>query len=190
MADQGSITALLHKVEAGDESARNRLMDQVHGDLVRLADIHMKRRFGQCLAGVTLEPGALVNETYLRLIKQRQRFDNRGHFFAIATRLMLRVLVDYQRERLAEKRFGGKARVTLSGLERNDELPATADASDLALAMEKLEALDGRSADVVKLRVLWGLSLDEIATALETSRSTVDREWRFARRWLATELAG
>ena len=83
------------------------LMETVYEDLERIAGRHLRERFGRGLPGVTLEPAALVNESFLRIIRQRSRYDNRGHFFAIATKVMLRVLTDYQRRRGAEKRRGG-----------------------------------------------------------------------------------
>ena len=190
MADEGEITLLLREFNARKEGAQDRLMERVHSDLVRLADIHMQRRFGAKRDLVTLEPTELVSETYLRLIKQRQQFDSSGHFFAIVTRIMLRVLVDYQRSRRADKRFGAKTRVSLSDIHAQGEAPFSTEATELSRALGKLEALDGRSADVLKLRVIWGLSNDEVARALDVSRSTVVREWRFARGWLLAELTG
>jgi RNA polymerase sigma factor (TIGR02999 family) len=126
----------------------------------------------------------------MRLIRQRQKFDNRGQFFAIATKVMIRVLMDYIRERRAAKRGGGLVRLPWDA----DRLTPTgspdpdADLSSLVSALEKLEALDSRKAEVVKLRVLWGLSVDEVAETLGVGRATVDRDWSFARTWLRKEL--
>src|SRR4051812_33384435 len=97
-------------------------MDAVYADLERVAGSKLRDRFGANLAGVTLEPAALVNETFLKLIKQRKQFDNRGQFFAVATKLMLRVLGDYHRQRLAQKRGSG-AKISLGALPGGD--PAT-----------------------------------------------------------------
>ncbi len=158
-------------------------MRLVYDDLRRLAARQLQDRPGT----PTLQPTALANETYLRLIKQRRRFDNRGHFFAIATRVMLRVLLDHRRAGDAGKRGGGLVRVTLTGL-AEPAVDPTGDAATFVAALEKLEELDKTTADVVKLRVLWGLTNAEVAGALETSLRTVEREWQFARKWLAAEL--
>jgi RNA polymerase sigma factor (TIGR02999 family) len=191
-----NITQLLRDVDRGRDGAMDDLMAAVYGDLQAVAEKHMRERFGHGLPGVTLEPAALVNESFLRLIKQRTKYDNRGHFFAIATKVMLRVLVDYQRRRIAAKRGGGVHRVTLAL-----DVPADAPASSspgtqtligvdsLVESLEKLEALDARKADVVKLRVVWGLQMKEIAESLGISLATVERDWAFSKAWLAREAA-
>jgi RNA polymerase sigma factor (TIGR02999 family) len=155
--------------------------------LERVAAARMRRNFGRELVGVTLEPAALVNETVLKLIEHPRSFENRRHFYAYATRVMLRVLIDYQRRRAAEKRGGDRVRVTLSALSSSPE-PAVTSAVELAEVLDRLAALDERKAEVVQLRVFWGLELKEIASTLGVSTATVDRDWRFARRWLAWEL--
>ncbi len=185
------ITRLLHEMDEGRDGAMDELMAAVYDDLERVAARHMNERFGHRLAGVTLEPAALVNESFLKLIKQRNRFDNRGQFFAIATKVMLRVLVDYQRKRAAAKRGGDCKKVTLS-LDRHGQSDAPVDdgAIDVDVlvgALKELERLDARKADVVRLRVVWGLEMKEIATALEISIATVERDWAFAKAWLARE---
>ena len=184
------ITQLLEELEDEREGAMDRLMDAVYADLQRMAERHMAQRFGPELAGVTLEPSALVHESYLRLIRQRKAYGNRGQFFAIATRVMLRVLVDYQRSRSTAKRGGGLQRLTLQ-LDRDAAVPKqTASEVDVELlvdALQRLEELDERKSDVVKLRVVWGLPMQEIASALEISLATVERDWAFAKAWLARE---
>ena len=192
MSPTDDITRFLKEAEAGREGATDRLMEAVYADLERVAGRHMRDRFGHGLPGVTLEPAALVNESFMKLIRQRKQFDNRGQFFAIATRIMLRVLVDYQRSRGAAKRGGDRDRITLSL-----EPPATetdlGEAVDgigvdaLVEALENLETLDSRKADVVKLRVVWGLSMSQIAESLGISLATVERDWSFAKAWLARE---
>ena len=102
MTDAGDFTRLLHAVDAGRDGAMDDLMEAAYEDLDRVARKHLSARFGRDLPGVTLEPAALVNESFMKLIRQRARFDNRGHFFAIATKVMLRVLTDYQRSRRRE----------------------------------------------------------------------------------------
>ncbi len=108
------ITLLLQNVQAGHDGAMDNLMRSVYDDLQRVAERHLTLQFGRGLPGVTVEPAALVNESFLRIIKQRNAYDNRGQFFAIATRVMLRVLVDYQRRRATAKRGGLQQRITLS----------------------------------------------------------------------------
>ena len=189
MAEEQKITRLLHLAASGEEQATEELVAAVYGDLERVARRQMRRRYGGELAGVTLEPAALVNETLLKLLQSPREFENRRHFYGFATKVMLRVLIDYQRARQAEKRGGDRVRVTLSGL-RGAGSTEIAEASDLADVLERLEELDPRKAEVVKLRVFWGLEMKEIAELLETSLSTVDRDWKFSRNWLAWQLAG
>ncbi len=192
MATPGDITLLLQEAHGGREGALDELMDLVYADLERIALSHLSRKFGERAGTVTLEPAALVNESFLRLIKQRNAYDNRGQFFAIATRLMLRVLLDYQRQRLAARRGGNRRRIQLSldgqpgptnGLGTAKEI----EIESLVKALSRLEALDARQAEVVKMRVIWGLEVNEIAEALGMSPSTVKRDWRFAKAWLMDE---
>jgi len=182
------ITELLTAVDEGREDAMKSLMDRVYSDLVRVADHQLKARHGPDLAGTTLEPAALVNETFLKLIKQRNRYDSRGHFFAIATRVMLRVLNDYYRARHAAKRGGGLQRVTLSKLGQEHAHEPGSEIPEFLDALDQLEKLDGRTAEVTKLRLIWGLTIPEISTATGLSVATVEREWEFARRWLGSKL--
>jgi len=188
------ITRLLHAIDAGRRGAMDDLMTVVYADLERVAQRHMDQQFGRGLPGVTLEPAALVNESFLRLIKQRKKYDNRGQFFAIATKVMLRVLVDYQRQRRAAKRGGGQKPVTLS-LEgpahraEGAKEGTVIGVETLVAGLERLESIDPRKADVVKLRVIWGLEMREIAESLGISLATVERDWSFAKAWLAREAA-
>ena len=188
-----NITRLLQEVDDGQDGALDRLMEAVYAQLEQVAARHMKQRFGPDLPGVTLEPAALVNESFLKLIKQRRAFDNRGHFFAIATKVMLRVLIDYKRSRLAARRGGDRRRITLAldgpAAAPPRHGPATLiEIESLSTALTELEALDPRQADVVKMRVVWGLGIEEIAKLLGISAATVKRDWRFARAWLMDEI--
>lgn len=194
MTGVGEITRLLQDVEAQQDGAMDRLMQRVYADLERMAQAQLRRQFGERADRVTLEPAALVNESFMRLIRQRPAYDNRGHFFAIATRMMIRVLMDYRRRKAAAKRGGDRTRVTV--LFTDDAVPADAgaqpaevDLDALKRAVGELEELDPRKADVLKLRVVWGLTNDEAAEALELSRATIEREWRFAKAWLADRVA-
>jgi len=192
MTDAGNLTQLLQDVDHDLDGAMDRLMEAVYGDLHRVAERHMAERFGRGLPGVTLEPAALVNESFMKLIRQRKAYGNRGQFFAIATRVMLRVLIDYERSRRAAKRGGDRGRVTLM-LEPAADLAGRPDTcigiEPLVDAFDQLETLDARKADVVKLRVIWGLTMPEIAASLEVSIATIERDWSFAKAWLLREAA-
>lgn len=185
------VTVLLKRLNDGDEAAMDGLMDVVYDQLRDMAQRHMDREFGRGQPGVTLQPTALVNETFMKLIKQRQKYDNRSQFFAIATKLMIRVLMDYHRQRKAAKRGGGWARVPLDvdgGVDVGAAPEGGTEITVLVSALEKLEKMDSRKADVVKLRVLWGLKIEEIATSLGVGRATVDHDWSFAKVWLKKEI--
>ena len=192
MTQAGDITQLLRAVDAGSAGAMDKLMEAVYADLKRVAQRHMGQAFGPGLPGVTLEPAALVNESFMKLIKQRNAYDNRGQFFAIATKVMLRVLVDYQRRRGAAKRGGDRQRITLQlddhpNIEGRPTTGEPIEVGCLVMALEQLESLDARKADVVKLRVVWGLEMREIADSLGVSLATVERDWSFSKAWLARE---
>ena len=181
------ITLLLGQAAAGDESARERIAAWAYADLERLAARRMRRAFGAGAGALTLEPAALVNETFLRLLESPVGFENRRHFLAFAGQVMLSALVDYQRRRGARKRGGGMVRVTLSALAAGAAEPVV-EPADFAAALAELAALDARKAEVVSLRVVWGADNAEAARLLEVSVPTVERDWRFARVWLAERL--
>jgi len=194
VSSPGNITILLQEVHAGRAGALDELMDVVYSDLERIAVSHLTQRMGDRADRITIEPAGLVNETFLKMIKQRNTFDNRGHFFAIATRVMLRVLCDYQRERFAVRRGGRRKRITLSLDRCLDHIPTENNPNEIEIealvnALNRLEELDARQAEVVKLRVVWGLDITEIADSLGISDSTVKRDWRFAKAWLLDEVA-
>jgi RNA polymerase sigma factor (TIGR02999 family) len=183
----GEITRLLELAHEGEHEALDRVMALVYADLERAARGQLTRRYGRP-EGRTLEPAGLVNEAFLRLVKQRKRYDSRGHFFAIATKMMFRVLIDHERSRTRDKRGGDPLRVSLTGLRRpGGQVPSVA-ILDLAGCLDELEDLDRRAAEIAKLHLLWGLTIEEIAGVVGASRSTVEREWRFARKWLAMRL--
>ncbi|MFO0974169.1 MAG: ECF-type sigma factor [Phycisphaerae bacterium] len=182
------LTTVLGRLNRGDDAAYAELMARVYDELRALAARHMQRQFGRDEAGLTLQPTGLVHETFMQLIRQRTQFDNRGHFFAIATRLMVRSLIDYSRQRGAAKRGGGHVRVPLD-VDLPGAASADADVEGLADALARLELHDSRKAEVVRLRVLWGLSVDEVAESLGVARATIDRDWAFAKAWLRKELS-
>ena len=137
-----------------------------------------------------LQTTALVHEAYLRLLDSKQvRWQNRGHFFAVSTQLMRRILVDFARSRRTLKRGGGAPKVTL-----NEAIHGAAEPSEdlVALddALQALSAIDQRKAKVVELRFFGGLSVEETADALGVSADTVMRDWKLAKVWLLRELSG
>lgn len=137
----------------------------------------------------TLQATALVNEVYLRLIEtDRVQWQNRAHFFAVAARMMRRILVDFARARLNDKRGGGVQRVTLDDAVAVVQAPSM-DLVALDEALERLGSIDSRQSQIVELRFFGGLTLDEAAEVLQVSRDTVKRDWRFAKLWLARELS-
>lgn len=187
MSETEEITRLLNEAQEGRDGALDEVMELVYARLRALAERQFRRR-GRG-SDSTLQPTELVHETFLKLVKQRNRYDNRGHFFAIASKVMLRVLLDQQRSRGRAKRGGDQFRVTLTGaVEPAPREPPSMVIPAFVQALERLEALDRRSAEITKLRLLWGLTVPEIAETMEVSISTVEREWRFARRWLANQL--
>jgi RNA polymerase sigma-70 factor, ECF subfamily len=158
----------------------------VYEELRRLAGHYMK---GERIAH-TLQATALVNEVYLRLIEVKQvQWQNRAHFFAMAARLMRRVLVDAARARGYQKRGGGAPMVSL---EEALVVPTEPGSDLVALddALTALAVIDRRKSRVVELRYFGGLSLDETAEALQVSRDTVKRDWKMAKLWLLRELRG
>ena len=135
----------------------------------------------------TLQPTALVNEACLRLFDQRGAWEGREHFLALAATVMRRILADHARRRRSEKRGGDRKRVTLEGSEAAED-DRGVDLTALDAALEKLAGLYERQARIVELRYLAGMTVEEVATTLDISRSTVEAEWRMARAWLHREL--
>jgi RNA polymerase sigma factor (TIGR02999 family) len=179
------VTALLIQWRGGEEAAIEQLLPLVHGELRRLARRHMA---GES-PGHVLQATALVNEVYIRLVDiRRVQWQDRAHFFAMAARLMRRVLVDSARARKNQKRGGALHRVTL-----DPNLPVASDTPEDVIAIdEALRALAAqyeRKAQVVELRFFGGLSVEETADVLKVSAETVLRDWKFAKNWLLRELS-
>lgn len=177
------VTQLLLDWSNGSQAALDRLTPLVYDELRRLAHQHMSRERRRQQVQ-TLQTSALVNEAYLRLIDQRNvHWQNRAHFFSIASRLMRRILVDHARAQHYAKRGGGALRVSLDeaalvSRERAAELVALDD------ALSSLAAIDSRKCQVVELRFFGGMSVEETATALGVSAITVKRDWSTAKAWL------
>lgn len=187
MTEEARITLLLQQANEGDQDSMDQAVEIIYSDLRRLAAFHIGKHHGSRNAALTLQPTALVNETYIKLLRQKVGYTDREHFLAIATRLMLRVLIDHQRSKSAAKRGGDQIRVTLTGLPSHHS-EADAAACNILDALEKLETLDRRKADVIRLRAVWGMEMREVAESLGVSLATVERDWRFAKNWLAEEL--
>lgn len=184
MSSADQVTELLLAWGKGDRAIEDRLFGAVYKELHRLAGRYMLRE----PAEHSLQATALVNEVYLRLIDQsRVSWENRSHFFAIAARLMRRILVDHARARKAGKRPQPARQVTLTGLPVGVEFQ-TVELLALDEALQQLEAIDPRQARIVEMRFIAGLSEEEIACALDVSVRTVKREWRIARAWLYGRL--
>jgi RNA polymerase sigma factor (TIGR02999 family) len=181
---ESGVTELLLAWTEGDRAALDRLMPLVHAELRRIA----RNRLRAERRGHTLQPTALVNEAYLRLVDlTRMHWRNRAQFFAIAARLMRTVLVDAARGAGAAKRGGGALRVTFdearAPLARHDHLLLALDE-----ALEALAKQDPRKSQVVELRFFGGLSVEEAAAVLGVSVDTVTRDWKFAKAWLRQQL--
>ncbi len=180
------VTGLLLAWNEGEEDALAELMPMVCNDLRQMAQRYLDRES----AGHTLQPTALVNELFLRIHGRRQvSWRNRAHFFGFAAQTMRRILVDHARRRNRQKRGSGEAPVALE-LEEIPSPPPSLDVLAVHEAVERLERVDRRAAEIVKLRYFVGMTVAEIAAALEISVATVKREWRFARLWLRRELQG
>jgi RNA polymerase sigma-70 factor, ECF subfamily len=177
----GEVTRLIEAWRAGDEAARDQLIPVVYGELRRRAAGQLRREGREH----TLRPTDLVHETYLRLVAQNPAWQNREHLFAVASRLMRRILVDHARRRAARKRGG--IRVTL--VEDMARAPAVEpDLLDLEKALEELTALDERQASLVELRFYGGLRIEEAASVLGVSLATANRDWALAKAWLYRRL--
>jgi len=181
------LTELLERWGTGTSEEQDRLVAAVQGELRRIAAAYMRRERGEH----TLQPTALVNEAYLRLVNERDvRWEDRAHFFGIAARLMRQILVDHARKRRAGKR-GLLARVDRSVSKLAD--PSTGpDLDVLALhdALTALAALDPRQAEIVELRYFGGLTEEEVSTAKQISPATVRREVVAAKFWLGRHMKG
>jgi RNA polymerase sigma factor (TIGR02999 family) len=178
------VTQLLLAWGEGEDDALDALTPIVYDELRRLA---RRSLAGERSAG-TLQATALVHEAFIRLVNVRRvRWQNRAHFYAVAARLMRRVLVDLARTRLAQKRGGRAKKVTFDeGLLVSDGSSGQVVAIDDAL--HELAKVDARKAQVVELRFFGGLSVDESAEVLKISPETVMRDWKLAKTWLLREL--
>jgi RNA polymerase sigma factor (TIGR02999 family) len=200
------VTRLLTNWSGGDQAALSELTALLYQELRTLAQRHLRRE----RSNHTIQRTALVHEAFVRLVDQQSiDWRSRGHFFALASSTMRRILVDHARARLASKRGGGVAVLSL------DEIIGTGESSDQAAtspadsipephtlgqesddelaaidaALERLAVIDARQVKIVEMRYFGGLTIDETARALDISDATVKREWTVARAWLRRELS-
>lgn len=185
MQSPEGITQLLIDWGKGDQAALERLMPLVYSELRRLAGNYLRRE----RAEHTLQPTALVNEAYLKLVDQRNaRWQNRAHFFGIAAQLMRRILVDHARQRQAEKRGGvDQQRLSITSAEALVKQPEI-DLLALNEALDELAQMDPQQSRIVELKFFGGLSIEETAEVLGISHATVERDWKLARAWLRRQL--
>ena len=179
------VTQLLREWSQGDETAHEKLMPLVYAELRKMAHRHMASQN----PGHTLQTTALIHEAYMRLVNQPEKeWQSRSHFFAVASRAMRHILVDYARSKQAEKHGGGTLELSLDealtvSQERAAEMVALDD------ALQELARIDQRKCQVVELRFFGGLSVEETAEVLNVSPVTVMRDWSMAKAWLHRELS-
>lgn len=180
-----NITQMLREWSDGKPEAMDELFPHIYAEMHRQAAAYLRHERGNH----TLQPTALVHEAYLRLIDQREvKWQSRTHFFAVASQVMRRILVDYARRRHRRKRGGSDEDLPLE-----EALVAAADNANVDLvaldeALTRLEKFDLQQARIVELRYFGGLSLDETARVLEISRATAARDWQVAKAWLHREI--
>ncbi|HET8774759.1 MAG TPA: sigma-70 family RNA polymerase sigma factor [Thermoanaerobaculia bacterium] len=179
------VTQLLREWSGGRQEARDELLGLVYEPLRAIASRHLHRE----REGHTLQPTALVNELYLKLVGQRSvAWNDRAHFFAVAAQVMRRILVDHARRKKSDKRGGDMIPVTI-GAALDLAATETFDVVALDVALENLEKIFPQQARVVELRFYAGLTIDETASVLGVSPATISREWTMARAWLRRELS-
>ncbi|MGE4073127.1 MAG: ECF-type sigma factor [Lysobacterales bacterium] len=181
------ITDLLMRWRGGDKAAEAELIEAVYPALREMSRAQLRRN-----GGATMQATELAHEAYERLLAQQQvDWQNREHFMAIAATVVRRVLIDYLRERSAQKRGSGQASIPLHDLLDSDH-PSSGDHVDwlmLDQALTEFARVEPDTARVVELRLFGGMSVEEIASVCGSSTATVGRQWRFARAWIASSLA-
>ncbi|MEO8673285.1 MAG: ECF-type sigma factor [Tahibacter sp.] len=183
MEPKGEITRVMDQARGGDAAAWQQFVALIYADLRRIAH----RSLAAAPSNQTLNTTGLVHECYLRLAKGEATVNDRAHFFALAARVMRQVIVDYARERLAEKRGGGARAIALDDVDEG-ELRQAEQFVALDDALNALAAVEGRQARVIECRFFAGFSEEDTATALGISVRSVQRDWQQARDWLAREM--
>ncbi len=182
--DNSDVSVLLERARGGDTDALKRVMEVLYRELHTIAAREMRREDREH----TLQPTALVNEAFMRLVRGPGRIQNRSHFLGLAARTMRRVLVDYARKKRSQKRGREVERVTLDDDLPVGSRPRPVDVLDLDAALSELEAVDPRACRVVELRFFGGHTDKEIAEIVGWSEPTVRRDWETARSWLSARL--
>lgn len=179
-----SVTQLLVKWGEGDASSLEKLMPLVYEELRRLANNYLRRE----RQNHTLQPTALVNEAYLKLVDQKNaHWQNRAQFYGVAAQLMRRILVDHARQHHAEKRGSKQQRLSITSAQAIAQTPEV-DVLAVHEALEELKQFDPQQERIVELRFFGGLSIDETAKVLGLGHATVERDWKMARAWLRQKL--
>ena len=180
------VTSILTRIASGDPSAADQLLPLVYQELRKLAAAKLAHE----KPGQTLQATALVHEAYLRLVNvnQVQNWDSRGHFFSAAAEAIRRILIERARRKAGPKAGGSHRRIELTEFSGVVEA-ADWDLLDLNAALDRLEAVDMRAAQVAKLRFFSGLTRQEAAQALGISIATADNDWAYAKGWLQVQLA-
>jgi len=190
MQPPGGVTQLLIDWSKGDQKALDKLMPLVYSELRRLAGNYLRRE----RLGHTLQPTALVNEAYLKLIDQKNaKWQNRTQFYGVAAQLMRRILVDHARQHQAAKRGGSdqqRLSITSAGQLGAKQLANEPAIDLLALheALNELAEIDPQQSRLVELKFFGGLSIEETAEVLGVGHATVERDWKMARAWLRRKL--
>jgi RNA polymerase sigma factor (TIGR02999 family) len=185
MSTPTGVTQLLIDWSKGDQAALDQLMPLVYSELRRLATNYLRRE----RQGHTLQPTALVNEAYLKLVDQRNaKWQNRAQFFGISAQLMRRILVDHARQHRAAKRGGSEQqRLSITSAEKFAK-QSEIDLLALNEALDELTKMDPQQARIVELKFFGGLSIEETAEVLGIGHATVERDWKMARAWLRRQL--
>lgn len=180
------VTQILSEIEDGDPAAAEQLLPLIYNELRTLA----AAKLAQEKPGQTLQATALVHEAYIRLVdvEKAQHWDSRGHFFAAAAESMRRILIDLARHKRSDRRGGDRPRCELSDADRVT-VPISDELLDLDDALMRLSAVDPQAAELVKLRVFAGMTVEEAAALQGVSSRTAKRNWAYARAWLGREVA-
>lgn len=182
MKEDAPVTKLLVQWRSGDEKALSQLTPIIYDTLRRLSQKHIRRE-----ANPTIQATELVHEAFLNLVDVNVDWQDRAHFMAVASRLMRRLLIDRARARLSKKR-GGHQHADIEEIEQLGDASAEQEVLELDDALTRLKGLDERKADVLELHFFGGLTYPEIGEALGISEATVDRDLRFAKSWVFSQL--
>ena len=180
----GEVTQLMKLIQQGNSEATAELYELVYAELRRMAQARMRKESPDHI----LQPTALVNEVFLKLVhRDVSEWEDRRHFYGVASEAMRRILIDAARSRNRKKRGGDHER---QPLDENTPwtLPFDTDLIDLDVALRKLEELAPDKAEVVRLHFFAGLTFEQVASVLGISKSTVERRWRFSRSWLRFQI--